>query len=69
MHVFEWKFIHKPYEDRQFFKDDAGKPLEIVLQPKKFKGIFFNIKDIEKYINLFLDKYGDFHHIYSGSSP
>ena len=67
MYLNENSFIN-PMRTGNFLKMMRGNPLEIVLQPKKFKGIFFNIKDIEKYINLFLDKYGDFHHIYSGSS-
>ena len=37
-----------------------GNLLEIVLRPKKFKGIFFFIKDIEKCINLYMTKFGDF---------
>ena len=68
MYLNENSFIN-PMRTGNILKMMRGNPLEIVLQPKKFKGIFFNIKDIEKYINLFLDKYGDFHHIYSGSSP
>ena len=68
MYLNENSFIN-PMRTGNFLKMMRGNPLEIVLQPKKFKGIFFNIKDIEKCINLDMDKYGDFHNIYSGSSP
>ena len=70
MYVFEWKFTYKPFENRQSFEDGAGKPLRTSFTTlKKIKRIFFIFKDIEKSINLELDKYGDFHHFYSGSSP
>ena len=68
MYLNENSFIN-PIRTGNFLKMMWGNHLEIVLQPKKIKGIFFNIKDIEKDINLYLDKYGDFHHIYGGSSP
>ena len=27
MHVFEWKFTYKSFENRHIFEDSAGKPL------------------------------------------
>lgn len=52
IHVSEWKFTYEPFENKHSFDDGAVKPLEIVLQRWKFKGLFFILKDIEKSINL-----------------